>query len=159
MIFRQSSASFSAALQDLENGQVDVSLNVAQMHKLTDMQKYKWTKTRFKCWFVSKSWEHFCESGTFAFCRSARVSLYIHFWCYQCRGSPGKIIVIVIIIITKTTMVIIIIARIIILLMMMMMIVMVIAGCPCSAQPLSLTCLQTTPRFINNDNLWLYSWW
>ena len=41
IIFRQSSASFSAALQDLENGQVDVSLNVAQMHKLTDMQKYK----------------------------------------------------------------------------------------------------------------------
>ena len=41
IIFRQSSASFSETLQDLENDQVDVSLNVAQMHKLTDMQKYK----------------------------------------------------------------------------------------------------------------------
>ena len=47
---------------------------------------------------------------------SGSLSLYIHFWCYQCRGSPGKIIIIVIIIITKSTMVIIIIARIIILL-------------------------------------------
>ena len=42
MIFRQSSASFSGALQDLENGQVDIS----QIHKYTNKQIHKYTNTQ-----------------------------------------------------------------------------------------------------------------
>ena len=32
-------------------------------------------------------------------CRSVRVSPFTHFWCYQCRGSLGKIIIIIFIIV------------------------------------------------------------